>query len=215
MRYARFALWFGGFTLIVLSGNWSSSRSAYGADDLICVEEDWELKVIAPDPNLQAPQVTTIISPSGDLDGIYAAFDLNHQSLPRFKGGGMQLQLWQGAAPQESQNADTNASLLHEGETVTWTTRMVVFEGYLAFQIRHGHSETWGDFGGEDFTTILETNLCNLNDYNTEVTLASSGIGFAANRVQSLKLNAVRYYGRNGLQYEDNSPHVLHQHPDE
>ena len=184
---------------------WSAVAGNARADDanVVYVEEDWQLRIQDPAPDVQGPQLTCIISPTGDLNGTYSAFDLNHQSLPSFRGGGMQLQVWHGDAPDIAQNPPTNDALWHEGETVAWTQRMAVSDGVLSFQVVNGSSETWGAFGGESLVNALPTTLTNLNNYSPQVSVTGSGIGFASNRVKSLVLQKVRYYSRAGLLRED------------
>jgi hypothetical protein len=58
---------------------------------VIRVEEDWQLVVREPDAESTAPQVTCVISPCGDLDGLYASIELNHQTQPDFASGGVHL----------------------------------------------------------------------------------------------------------------------------
>ena len=40
--------------------------------EVVRVEEDWELVVGTPDANSDAPQVTCVISPTGDVDDVHA-----------------------------------------------------------------------------------------------------------------------------------------------
>jgi hypothetical protein len=46
------------------------------------VEEDWELQVATPDPDGNAPQVITVISPNATIDAVHAVFELNHITQP-------------------------------------------------------------------------------------------------------------------------------------
>jgi hypothetical protein len=166
---------------------------------VVQIEEDWELVVGETDEDVTAPQITTAISPRGDVDSLHAIFNLNHQALDVFAPGGMQLQLWNGDTPITHRKLRNGEVMTEDGETVTWTQRMSVSGGYLTFLIVNGHSHTWGDFGNEYFLTArIQTELENLNLYNPEVSVGASGVVFAGNRVDSLTLKRVRAYTADG-----------------
>lgn len=167
------------------------------------IEEDWRLVVGEPDPNVTAPQVTTAISPQGDIDGIHAIFNLNHQALDQFAPGGMQLQVWNGPTPISHYRLNPEAVLSDVGEAVTWTQVMELKGGGLNFRIINGQSETWGTFGGSGLLAEkVTTTLANLNAYNPLVSVDNSGVVFAANRVQSLTLERVRVHTTDGQIFE-------------
>ena len=115
---------------------------------VVAVEEDWELVVQTPDPNSDAPQVTCVMSPVDNVDSIHAALDINHQSLPHFLAGGLQLQVWNGELAVSERKFPNGNIMSQENERVAWTQRMELSEGALVFEIRNGTSSTWGDFGG-------------------------------------------------------------------
>ena len=48
------------------------------------IEEDWELVVTTPDSGTTAPQVTCVISPTGNLNSAHATIELNHHTQPIF-----------------------------------------------------------------------------------------------------------------------------------
>jgi hypothetical protein len=194
--------------VLVLSVVVSAARGA----DYVRIEEDWQLVVQNPDPDTFAPQVTTTLAPKGNLDSLYAVFDLNLRALPSYVAGGMQLQLWNGTDPVESVKSNTGSLLENNGETVTWTQRMSVADGVLSFSIVNGNSQTWGNFGaGQSISVSGSIDLTNLNQYDPAVSVANSGIGFAANRVSSLTLVRVRAYSAEKLEAEDNTARVLYQ----
>src|SRR6185503_3725230 len=102
-----------------------------------------------------APQVVVVLSPQGDLDGLYAAFELNHQSQPSYVGGGLQLQIWNGSdTPLATRKQKDGVNLSHAGETVTWTTIMEYSNGYITFDIDDGASTSWGSFGNGVIATV-------------------------------------------------------------
>jgi hypothetical protein len=176
------------------------------------VEEDWELVLNEPSPANAAPQVTCSISPVNHFDGVYAALELNHGTLPSYTPGGLQLQVWNGESWLTVRDYD-NTTLQHSGEVVTWTRRMSLAGGKLTFNVANGNSTSWGAFGsGGNIKLSLNTTLSDLNLYSPDLSASHSGIGFGSQRVQSLKLKKVRYYdGSGNLISEDTTPRVLHQ----
>lgn len=185
---------------------------AQGSVSLREVQEDWELVVDTPDPNSSGPQVTCSISPHAEDDSLYAAFELNHRTLPEFERGGMQLQVWSGKYNLANNPFPQHQPMSTAGETVTWTMSMKLAGENLTFEVLNGDSSTWGKFGGQGF--LRSTQLCdlaNLNSYSPEDTIESSGVGFASNRVRSLTLKAVRYYLSNGDVITDDEARVVHQ----
>jgi hypothetical protein len=176
------------------------------------VQEDWELVVDTPDPNSSGPQVTCSIAPHTDDDSHYAAFELNHRTLPEFERGGMQLQVWSGAYNLSNNPFPQNQAMSTAGETVTWTMSMKLNGENLTFEVLDGDSTTWGKFGGQGY--MRSSQLCdgeNLNGYTPEDSIQNSGVGFASNRVHSLTLKRVRYYLSNGDVITDDAPRVVHQ----
>lgn len=182
------------------------------ATDIVRIEEDWELVVSNPDPTIFAPQVTATISPVGDLSGYYSVFDLNLRNQPVYEAGGMQLQVWNGSSPVATRKSGVGTLLHDYDETVSWTQVMSVQDGLLHFSIVDGSSSTWGGFGSNGALSVdVENELTNLNQYSVDVSVANSGIGFAANRVESLILKAVRAYSETELVAEDTNPRVVYQ----
>ncbi len=46
------------------------------------VEEDWEVRIATPDPEGNAPQIITVISPNATIDAVHTVFELNHITQP-------------------------------------------------------------------------------------------------------------------------------------
>src|SRR5262249_42127181 len=108
-------------TLMLLMG----FRAAPAQDQAVTrVEEDWELVVGQPDADNTAPQVTCVISPQGDLGGLYVSVELNHKTQPDFSSGGVHLQAWNGEQYLATRDAQHGGRLNESGETVTWTQSM-------------------------------------------------------------------------------------------
>lgn len=195
--------------VLVLAG-WQATPVR--ADHVVCVEEDWELVVDEPEQGVCAPQVTCTMAPSREVEQGYAAFDLNHRSQPNFVAGGMQLHVWSPAHPLASASANKCGMLHHSGETVRWTQRMTLLSHLLCFSIANGQSQTWGAFdASHGLVAMVATTAENLDEYSPDVSTAHSGIGYAANRVQSLKLLRVRRYWSSGAVTLDERVRVVHE----
>jgi hypothetical protein len=175
---------------------------------VVRVQEDWELVVGDASAQREAPQVVTVLSPFNSEDGVYGLFELNHQSLPSYQQGGMQLQVWNGEELVGFKDNARTDLLGQEGEVVTWTQEMsVAYNSVLRFRILDGQSTTWGEFAPEG-TLYLNSgvSLDNLNAYSPDSSVGRSGVSFGANRVQSLVLKRVRLYSNEGLIAEDSTP---------
>lgn len=156
-----------------------AGRSA--AIEVVEVEEHWELSVGEPDSESSAPQVTMVMSPTGDVSSDYFLFTLNHRSEPEFAAGGMQVQRWVGDQIQDSRNSQESTSLHHGDEKVTWIQRLRLTDGALRFEIVSGESESWGRFGDEgQLHFTINWPHENLNSYRPAVSLEQSGVNFCS-----------------------------------
>ncbi|MEQ1824956.1 MAG: hypothetical protein ABL921_03390 [Pirellula sp.] len=174
---------------------------AAGADKIIRVEEDWELVVETPDPLQDAPQVSTWMSPRNSLTGEYFGVDLNHAQRSGYEGGGFQTKAMNGSTLVEDRLSHSGQNLTVQNETVKWTQVMAIDNQDLVFSIKNGTSTSWGSFGGTDTAIRVSSGLSNLNSYNPETSCESSGVGYASNRVASLKLAKIRFYTENGQEF--------------
>jgi hypothetical protein len=180
-------------------------------DDIVRVEEDWELVVTSTDSNSTSPQVSTAFSPWGNVEGHYATFEINHQSAPTFEDGGLHLQIWNSDDIQDTVCHGTDSVMDTDGETVRWTQRIRVHEGRLYFSVRNGSSTTWGSFGAYGaLWRSVPSNLHSLNAYDPEVSVENSGITFGGNRVSSLVLKEVRRYRADGQVLVDDTSRPVH-----
>ena len=172
---------------------------AQAADAVVRIEEDWELVVGDPDPNVVGPQVTCVMAPIGSAESLHAIFNLNHQTFDNFVPGGVQLQLWHCETPITDRTHPNMALLSEPGEVVRWTQEMSIHDGQVRFSLKNGTSNTWGNFGGQGYlTSTVSTDLANLNNYDPAVSVKNSGVVFAANRVQSLVLKKIRVHTASG-----------------
>jgi hypothetical protein len=206
-RYCLWALLGGLVWAICLQPAWGQD-----SPQIVRVEEDWELVVATPDPTTDGPQVTTLISPRSHVGAAYATFELNHQSLPEYTAGGLQLQVWVDELPVVHRRFPSPEVMATPGETVQWTQSMALEDGTLTFEIAGGSSTTWGSFGGQGYLkATVPTLVDTLGAYHPSVSVTNSGIGYSANRVQSLVLKRVRLVTATGEVLEDDTPRPVYQ----
>jgi hypothetical protein len=185
---------------------------AQAGSGIVRVEEDWELVVLDPNAAVYAPQVVTAISATDDVNSPYATFEINHRTQPDFAPGGLQVVGWHFEEPVVRKRFVGEGLLQTPGEVVRWTQVMRLDGGQLTFEVINGTSQTWGAFGGNGTLKVsLTTTLANLNSYNPAVSVANSGISFAANRVQKLALKQVRWYTSAGLLATDETVRTVHE----
>lgn len=196
-------------SLAVARGDESS-----GSDKIVRVEEDWVLEVRHPDPDTNAPQVTCVFAPTADVDFGYAEFAVNHHTYPSYVPGGLQLVVWSGGQPIVINNDPDGGVLSQPNETVTWTQSLSLSdEGILTFGVKNGTSQTWGAFGNDGRLSLRTVApLSDLSGYSTDVSVRNSGIGFASNRVEVLKITAVRRYTADGSMITDPNVYTVFQH---
>ena len=182
------------------------------AQDLVHVEEDWELVVGQPDANSAGPQIICTMSPFADINDTYFTFEVNHQSVPYWAPGGLTLHQWAGESLVQSMNRSDRSVMQTPNETVTWTQCLDTQGAGLSFQVKSGHSTTWGDFGKSNhFRMQSNWGVNNLNSYTPAVSAGRSGVAFASNRVQSLKILRVRGTLSDGTTATDNTVRVVYQ----
>jgi hypothetical protein len=178
--------------------------------EMICVEEDWKLIVKDADPDNSAPQLTCVIAPLGGTNSLHIQLELNHQTQPFFAPGGLQLQVWNGKQAIVTRNSPFAGVLSLANETIRWTTKVSLQDNGMLFEVVNGSSTSWGAFGGQGYLkTAVSSATHSLAEYSPETSRAKSGIGFAANRVQSLVLQEVRYYSSEGLILRDTTRRVV------
>ena len=107
----------------------------------------------------------------------------------------------------------SNPNRAHDGtaldrseEVVTWTQRISLQGGQLAFQVCDGDSQTWGNFGGDALSLSAATSLTSLNTYRPSVSLSESQVGYAQNRVGSLTLTKLIWVTDDGQTHEQDAP---------
>ena len=176
---------------------WPSFASAPVSDPVLRIEEDWELVVNEPNDDTTAPQFHTIMSPSANLDSFHAQTLWNYRETPNFVPGGVQLHSYNGENLVRKRSIESG-TLSVSAETITWTQALSTDGTTLLFEIFNGTSTTWGAFGN-DMNISSSADLAQLNDYDPEVSVRNSCVTFGSNRVESMRVVQVRYYGEMGL----------------
>lgn len=173
---------------------------------VISVEEQWELHVTQPDTDRSAPQTTMVISPTGDISGLHFLVTLNHATVPNYAAGGVQVQQWNGDELIDSETVHQGTVLDQSEEVIRWSQRLDLKDGHLSFQVRDGHSDTWGDFGGDELRLRVDSSLSSLNQYRPGVSLTESQVNYAENRVGSLTLMKLIWVTEDGQVHEQSAP---------
>jgi hypothetical protein len=192
-----------------------NTTQAATAQSVVSVEEDWELVLGEPDQNVCGPQVVTTMSPFNNINDTFFTLEINHRSAPYWTAGGLSIHQWSGEWRIQSYDRADRSVMDTDNETVTWTQMLDVNNlnaGQLTFQIKNGNSTTWGPFGYSGMFK-LHTNwgVMNLNGYTPDVSVAQSGVAFAGNRVQSLKIKQIRLTLDNGQVLTDSTERIVHQ----
>ena len=200
--------------LVVLS---FASVTTADDSDVVRVEEDWRIEIGTPNSAEHAPQILTVMSPLGHIEGPHVIFELNHSTFPNFAPGGTQIQKWFHETNLGYRNFPNYNRLDTVNETIEFTSKLEVTDGDLIFEIRDGTSATWNSFGGQGYlkTRFNYLPIANLNAYRPEVSTKNSRIGFASHRVKKLVLTEVRYYSSDGLITRDETDRVVHEHQPE
>lgn len=195
--------------LIVLAGPAHVPADESDSDPVIRVEEDWLLWVGEPNDAIYSPQFHTVMSPVGHTDSYFFQVTWNYRELPEFLPGGFQVQSWQGETDLDTQSINS-VELSQTAETITWTQVLETNGAQIAFSVTDGVSSSWGQFGHPETTIIHDGSIPNLNRYSPDISQANSWITYGHNRVNLLKIRAVRYFGPNGLLHEDTTERVVH-----
>lgn len=202
VRYRRWKSAASTFAVVLgSSALWPSFASAPVSEPVLRIEEDWELDVNEPNGDTTAPQFHTVMSPLPDLESFHAQTLWNYRETPDFMAGGVQLHSYQGETLIRKRSIESG-TLSTTAETITWTQSLETDGTTLTFSISDGVSTTWGAFG-RDMNISSTAYLAQLNEYAPETSVANSCVTFGANRVQSLSIKRVRYYGASGLLYTD------------
>lgn len=166
------------------------------SQEIIRIEEHWELAITQADSQTNAPQVMMHLSPFGGDSDLHFELDLNHASLPEYSPGGFQVRAMQGDRLVSEARLLPGNRLDAQSELLTWVQIAQKQPTGWAFAVGFGNSATWGSFGGVETIVTLPGSELPIK-YSPEDSLASSGVIYAKNRVQRLTLRKVRYYFSN------------------
>ncbi len=183
------------------------------AQDIVRIEEDWEVQIATPDPAGDAPQIITAMSSTNRLEDVHCIFEMNHSTLPDYNSGGMGLQIWSSDTNLTYMVHPKTGPLSTDGEVITYSMTMTLTGGDIVFEVKNGSSDTWGNFGIGYFKTSVPTSQTAFTLYSPDVSVANSKVGFAKNRVQKFVLKQVRYYSVTGEieALRDTTERVVHQ----
>lgn len=190
---------------------WTCSVAVSQQPILDRIEEDWELVVGDPDPEIDAPQITTSMIPFSSSPDLHFQVNLNHGLKPDFASGGIQVRVVQDDELLGQIHRRAGQKLAQSSETVRWTTAVQkVTTGYL-FGVSTGSSSSWGSYGGNDYYLAIAENAVqgSLESYDYRRSLDNSAVAYAGNRVQWLKLLRVRFYYNNGMATESEIQKVV------
>lgn len=179
-----------------------STASLWG-NDVVRVEEDWQMQITHPDPELDAPQITTTMLPFGAEDALLLQVDLNHASSPSFSNGGIQLRVCQEDDCLAQVRLFDDMRLHYESETIRWTQVVHSTSSGFYFGVINGDSQTWGTFGGQAAFLYLSNSEAGggnfaLDQYDPRQSAMNSGVTYASNRVGFLQLREARVYTDDG-----------------
>lgn len=195
--------WVAAYFSVALSFGAITATASSPSTTIVKIEEDWELRVGVPDANSNSPQVSIVMSPCTSLNSWHTTIEFNHRTEPYVCGGGVHLQLWNGATIADDKGWGEFKCLNKSEDFVRWTQVMEVHDGQLKVSIQNGSGETWGEFGGDELTVAAEAPVYELSGYKVDTSVAESGVSLAGHRVREMVLRRVRYTMADGSVTED------------
>ncbi len=177
--------------------------SATFGQSIVRIEEDWEMHVLEPDLQVEAPQAVTTLLPFGTQSDILFQLDINHGSEPDYDRGGLQIKILDDDFLLDEYRIAPEALLSHDAETLRWTLFVQKVQGGVFFGVEDGQSLSFGDFGGVSSGTFIsddDAGAANLQSYHHSNSLVNSGVSYAGNRVGWLRLKRVVVFGSDGSQ---------------
>lgn len=188
-----------------------STARALDDDPVMRVEEDWELRLNDPGPDVDSPQFHSVMAAKGDMNSYYFQVNWNFREDDDFNSGGLQVTAWRGDTELAARTSRDD-QLSTYAETVTWTQAMSTNGENLKFELLNGHSITWGSFGNSSDSRLQGgISLSNLNNYTASMSAQQSMISYGCNRVNLLRIKEVRYYNGDGdMIGQDTTPRVIY-----
>jgi hypothetical protein len=177
---------------------------AFGQFTVEQVEEDWQLTIGEPDPEIDAPQVSASMIPFASNLDLHLQVNLNHAVKPEFASGGIQMRIMADGDLYQQVHKRAGEKLAEDSEVVRWTTLVQKQPAGYIFGISTGTSVSWGAFGGDYHFVFIPNSMApgGLGGYAHERSLEHSGVQYAGNRVQSLRLLRTRITYSDGLVVE-------------
>jgi hypothetical protein len=203
--------WTARLALLALTVAMLGMASTASAQDIIKVEEDWEVVLGVPDQLVCGPQIITAMSPYNDIERTYFTLEINHRSIPYWTPGGISMHQWDGEFRVQSYDRADRTVMSTDNEVVRWTQRMYLESNRLVFEVVNGTSSTWGPFGISGlFKVKANWNKTHINEYTPAVSVAESAVTYAGNRVHSMKIKEIRLFLNDGEMLTDNTEQVVH-----
>lgn len=163
--------------------------------DVTQIDENWQVQIGTPNSSIGSPQLTFLISPTGDTSGYYAILTVNQRDGAV---GGLQLTLYNGdtAVSGASQTYSNTSTLATTSEKISWTTSMSYASGTLTVSVGNLNSTTWGNDNKTILTVSTAATLNYLNSYDLTggVSAANSGVDYGNQRVSSVIIKSIIPY---------------------
>ncbi|PHQ35271.1 hypothetical protein [Rhodopirellula bahusiensis] len=192
-------------SLLALWG--SLTPSDVSADDrksIYFIEENWELTLGDPEPDINSPQVSFFVFPNRDDESRYFELQLNYAADATYSSGGFRVTAAVNDKAVDHERGGNFQNWSASNDCIRWTTVMAVKNSRYLFAIKNGESADWGAFGGPDYLVEMPHESGDgLMKYHPDTSLANVDIGFGANRVRSIRLKSIR------VVFEDGSDQVI------
>ncbi|MBX3420809.1 MAG: hypothetical protein KF752_04550 [Pirellulaceae bacterium] len=188
------------WTAAMLVGLAVTGGTVTAQNEIVRIEEDWELTIHHPNAAIDAPQVTIAMMPFAQAPDLHLEVNLNYALKPDFRPGGVQVRVTHDDEILGHIHCLPLIQLTHESEVITWTAVLQKVEAGFAFGVQSGSSASWGNFGGNGYFLHIPAAFApgGLTGYNYQHSLANSGATFGGNRVSSLRLKTLRIIDLNG-----------------
>ncbi|TWU67613.1 hypothetical protein [Crateriforma conspicua] len=163
------------------------------------IEEDWELVLNEPAPEINSPQVSFFVFPNSEDENSYFQLQMNYAAEESYSSGGFRVTAVRQSNPVDDERSDDRQLWTIHGDRIRWTTVMASMDNKYLFAIKNGQSEDWGEFGGPDYLVeMIHEGSLGLSRYTPVKSLENVDIGFGANRVGSITLKNVRVVYNDG-----------------
>jgi hypothetical protein len=163
--------------------------------DVMVVEEDWELTLDTANVGSCSPQFSTAIPIASNAEFVTTWNYL--ESLGGFVPGGIELQLRKNDQVESCEQV-VESALNVNGDRLTWTQVLRTNGTDLDMKIAGCNSQAWGANINTSSVAWPNANVTNLNNYDPQNSVSSSGVCFGRNRVIWFGIVEVRKYSDRG-----------------